>query len=380
MKNITLKPPVLTSGEVLAKRQEILDYFRNTYALHESLYDQLVNDAVFFQRANSLRHPLIFYFGHTAVFFMNKLVLAKLVKERPNPRFESIFAIGVDEMSWDDLNEAHYDWPTVQEVREYRAEVREIVENLIRSLPLELPITWESPFWAVVMGIEHERIHLETSSVLIRELPLDKVRKQDKWKVCGERGDAPQNNLLAVPAGKVILGRPTQGTSLYGWDNEFGQQEEQVGDFKASQFVVSNAEFKQFVDAGGYEHRDFWTEEGWNWVQFKKSRYPQFWRESDGQFKLRLVTEEVEMPWNWPVEVNQLEAKAFCNWKSQHTGLPIRLPSEEEWVRLHEHVGLPNLLQWDKAPGNLNLEHFASSCPVDKFESGLGFYDVIGKV
>ena len=56
---------------------------------------------------------------------MNKLIVAKMLSERVNPRFESMFAIGVDEMSWDDLNEAHYDWPSIPEVRAYRNQVRD---------------------------------------------------------------------------------------------------------------------------------------------------------------------------------------------------------------------------------------------------------------
>ena len=120
-------------------------------------------------RAIPLRHPLIFYYGHTATFIVNKLVLAKLLPHRIDPRLESIFAVGVDEMSWDDLDETHYDWPSVSEVKTYRDKVRSAVLQLISELPLTLPITWESAWWPVIMGIEHELIHLETSSVLIRQ-------------------------------------------------------------------------------------------------------------------------------------------------------------------------------------------------------------------
>jgi len=112
--------PVLDSGDPEAKRAEILDYFHKTYDIDEELYKVLKNDEAFYLRPEPLRHPLIFYFGHTASFFVNKLVISKIIDKRINPRFESIFAIGVDEMSWDDLDEAHYDWPSVEEVRAYR--------------------------------------------------------------------------------------------------------------------------------------------------------------------------------------------------------------------------------------------------------------------
>lgn len=77
-----------------------------------------------------LRHPLIFYFGHTATFFVNKLLLARLIDQRLDHRLESILAVGVDEMSWDDLDDTHYDWPPVAEVRTYRDRVRALVLDL----------------------------------------------------------------------------------------------------------------------------------------------------------------------------------------------------------------------------------------------------------
>lgn len=56
-----------------------------------------------------------------------------------------MFAVGVDEMSWDDLNDAHYDWPSVSEVKAYRQQVRNLVNQLILESPLTLPINWQNP-------------------------------------------------------------------------------------------------------------------------------------------------------------------------------------------------------------------------------------------
>ena len=138
---------ILNQGDPERKRAEILDYFHATFDIDEKLYDTLRYDDTFYLRADRLRHPLIFYFGHTATFYINKLTVARVIDSRINPRFESMFAVGVDEMSWDDLNEAHYDWPTRGEVKAYRDQVRDLVDGLIRRLPLTLPITWEEPFW-----------------------------------------------------------------------------------------------------------------------------------------------------------------------------------------------------------------------------------------
>ncbi|MFZ4725732.1 MAG: SAM-dependent methyltransferase, partial [Paludibacter sp.] len=111
MQNLICKTIDLKTGKPEEKRQEILQYFQKTWAIDELLYTQLKSDEVFYHRGDPLRHVLLFYFGHTAVFFINKLFLAKQIDNRINSEFESIFAIGVDEMSWDDLNEKHYNWP-----------------------------------------------------------------------------------------------------------------------------------------------------------------------------------------------------------------------------------------------------------------------------
>ncbi|TSK07401.1 MAG: 5-histidylcysteine sulfoxide synthase [Geobacter sp.] len=369
---------VLNEGDPEQKRAEILEYFHATFSIDELLYDTLKDDGAFYLRADRLRHPLIFYFGHTATFFINKLVIARVIEKRINPRFEALFAVGVDEMSWDDLNEAHYDWPTRDEVKAYRDQVRELVAGLIATMPLTLPVTWESPFWAIMMGIEHERIHLETSSVLIRQLPIDRVRRLDFWDVCRDAGEAPVNELLPVAGGKVVLGKE-EGHPLYGWDNEYGRHEAEVGGFAASKYLVSNREFLAFVEAGGYGEERWWTEEGWRWRTFRNAEYPLFWVKRGEGWGLRTMAEEIDLPWNWPVEVNYLEAKAFCNWLAAKTGKAIRLPSEDEWYRMYDLAGIEDPQGWGEAPGNINLAYWASSCPVDRFRFD-AFYDIIGNV
>ena len=269
---------ILNTGSPEEKRAEIRDYFHKSYRLDEHLYDSLASDEAFYLRAEPLRHPLIFYLGHTAVFYINKLIVAKIITERVNQRFESIFAVGVDEMSWDDLDEANYDWPTVDEVRAYRDQVREVVDQVIETLPLSMPITWDSPFWAIMMGIEHSRIHLETSSVIIRRMPLEQVRPLPFWDICHESGPAPHNELLPVAGGMVTLGK-SKDHALYGWDNEFGRHQFEVADYKAGKYLVSNQEYLDFVNAGGYQEERYWTAEGWRWVTFSKAERPLFWLE-----------------------------------------------------------------------------------------------------
>ena len=315
-----------------------------------------------------MRHPLIFYYGHTAVFFINKLHVANLIPDRLDPELESMLAIGVDEMSWDDLNESNYNWPTLEQVKAYRAKVRQLVDDFIMQAPITLPIGWHDPMWIVMMGIEHERIHLETTSVLIRQLPLHLVRTSDLFIDCNERSfTSPANQLLPVSGKTIHLGKKPDDP-LYGWDNEYGELSVQVDNFKASQLLVSNGEFLEFVQQGGYQNHAYWTEEGWGWVGYTHATHPEFWVPAENGYRYRSMTQVIDMPWDWPVDVNYLEAKAFCNWKTEQTGLSIRLPTEAEWRCLREAIDT-DLPDWDQAPGNINLEYWASACPVNKFKS-----------
>lgn len=369
--------PKLNSGTEENKRKEIALYFANTFDTYTQLFDCLIDDAAFYQKPIPLRHPLIFYYGHTATFFINKLLLANLINERIDSHMESVFAVGVDEMSWDDLSEENYDWPSVSEVKSYRGKVRAQVLTLIETLPLALPINWESPWWPIIMGIEHERIHLETSSVLIRQQDIAKVQPQSQWPACPDFGMAPPTNkLITVAAGSVNIGKAFDD-DYYGWDNEYGEHQTEVAEFKASQYLVSNQEFLEFVEAGGYEEDHFWSEEGHAWRQFTQAKHPTFWRWHKG-WRLRLMTEEIEMAWDWPVEVNFHEAKAFCEWKGEQTKQPIRMPTEDEWYRLCSHAGVEEI-GGDVPNANLHLAHYASSCPVNRYQHGQWF-DVVGNV
>lgn len=375
------RTPLLAGADVEAKRAELLHYFHATFDRYESLFELLSCDEAYYTKPITLRHPLIFYFGHTATFFINKFMLAGLIDKRIDPRLESMFAIGVDEMSWDDLDDARYDWPTVAEVRAYRHQARDVIDRVIRHTPFSLPIGWNDPFWAVLMGIEHDRIHLETSSVLMRQHAMKYVKPHADWQPCRDGGPAPANALVDIPGGRVVLGRAF-AEPIYGWDNEYGHHQAEVSAFQASRHLVSNGEFLAFVEAGGYGDDRWWDEEGAAWKRFAQATHPTFWvrdASAPGGWKLRLLAEEVPMPWNWPVDTNCLEARAFCRWKSAQTGSPVRLPTEDEWNRLHDHARLADVPHDAPATANLHLDRWASSCPVDRFPHG-ELFDVVGNV
>lgn len=363
----------LTQGSIEEKREEIKEYFLQTYELDEKLFDLLKDEKNIYEQPNRLRHPLIFYYGHTATFFINKLVLANILPNRVNKEYESIFAIGVDEMLWDDLESKHYSWPTLEETKVYRDKVKQIVLDLIDTIEFTMPINWESPMWIILMGIEHENIHIETSSVLLRELKIKYMSDDELFEYKNEEShDYPTNELVEVKAGEVVLEKDRENPIYYGWDNEFSYHKANIKDFKASKYLVSNGEFLEFVKEGGYNKPDLFTEEGKEWLDFSQAKHPTFWVKKEGRYYLREINRVIPLPLNYPVDVNVYEAQAFCKYLSNKKGFEVRLPSEDEYYRLYDYTNA------GQKEANIGLKQFNQS-PVDKYKFD-EFYDVKGNV
>jgi formylglycine-generating enzyme required for sulfatase activity len=135
------------------------------------------------------------------------------------------------------------------------------------------------------MGIEHEAIHLETSAVLIRQLPLEvlipypesSVFNNDFRVTPTKPEDVSPFGFITVPESEVTLGRPfslenadsenkSNYVPIYGWDNEFGKHSFTLKEFHLADRLVSNADFLHFVNDKCYEAEQFWSTEGWKWV------------------------------------------------------------------------------------------------------------------
>lgn len=276
---------------------------------------------------HGLRHPQIFYYGHTACLYVNKLRLSGVLSKPVNAYFESIFEVGVDEMLWDDMNKNDMLWPSVSEVHAYRKQVYKAVVEAIETHPIldtsngPVKVDQSHPMWALFMGFEHERIHLETSSVLFRETPYHLVqapqnfpplhpsayREDSPTSKPKEGVDYPANRMIPVKTGIVDLGKPADFPS-FGWDNEYGERQMDVPSFQASEHMITNGEFWQFVAGGGYRNKENWCDDGWAWRTHRNLKWPFFWEQAgpagSNEFNLRTIFNIVSMPWDWPVDVN----------------------------------------------------------------------------
>eukprot|EP00536_Pseudo-nitzschia_multiseries_P011021 jgi/Psemu1/289448/fgenesh1_pg.356_\ len=407
-------------------RESALEYFDNSWTLYETLFAGLNGEEYFYRPPpHGLRHPQIFYYGHTACLYINKLRVSGVLSKPCNAYFESIFEVGVDEMLWDDMHKNDMLWPTVREVHEYRREVYKVVKDAIENHPsLEedsndgrpVAVDQSHPMWALFMGFEHERIHLETSSVLFREAPKHLVQAPANWPPVHpsahndtpssnpvEGVDYPPNKMISVDRSHTVdLGKPADFPS-YGWDNEYGERTVQVPAFSASEHMITNGEYYQFVKEGGYRTKEHWCDDGWAWRTHRNLKWPFFWQPvgpaGSHEYNLRTIFDVVQMPWDWPVDCTYYEAKAYCDWKTKKDGSPTSRPyriltEAEHHVIRHKENNLEAArkdVSADKVmvtsgedfPAgvngtNLNLA-FSSQNPVDQFApSHTGHKDTTG--
>jgi 5-histidylcysteine sulfoxide synthase len=336
----------------------LLKYFENSWELEETLMKSLVEEETFYLNPDSLRNKLIFYLGHSAVFYINKLIQVGLLENRINHKYETLFEIGVDPESPAELELAiqGVNWPNVTKVWEYRDKAKEEITTIINQTSLDLPIHQQHPIWALLMGIEHSRIHLETSSMLLRQLPVDKLKRPQGWNYAPSNGEIPDNQMREVPGGVVKLGKRRDDLT-FGWDSEYGNLEVKFKTFLVSQNLITNGEFLEFVQGGGYNNSNYWNTESWEWKQIHKVEHPK-WIYQENNYRYRATFDEIDLPLDWPVEVNHYEAMAYCRWKGKNT----RLMTEAEWnqaLKISEDSRLSNNY-------NLNLQ-FISPTPVGMF-------------
>lgn len=352
-------------------RSAILDYFNNAWELDNLLMQSVVGRDSFYLNPDPLRNCLIFYLGHTAVFYINKLLQAGLIKTRIEPEYETLFELGVDPETPAELSAAlqSITWPLVEDVWQYRSKARAVITAAIQNTPLNLPIDQSCPAWAILMGIEHSRVHFETSSMLLRQLPIELLQRPPQWNYAPINSETIHNEMQLISGGMVSLGKATTDCT-FGWDIEYGHLAVEVQPFLASKYLITNQEFSEFVTANGYQQQQYWTAESWQWKQFYNVQHPKFWIPRQNSYNYRATFNEIELPLSWPVEVNYYEATAFCQWRGSH----VRLMSEAEWQRAlafsTKHYLVDN--------SNINLQ-FISPCPVGMFKSS-GLADLQGNL
>jgi len=190
---------------------------------------------------------------------------------------------------------------------------------LIRRLDHE-PDATEKYFYQLT--IFHEDMHTEaliyTRQTLGYPPPVFAGRSGQTQAV----GALPDD--VTVAGGTLQLGaEPNQG---FVFDNEKWAHPVEVAPFRIARAPVTNGEFRDFVAAGGYARREYWSDEGWGWREQTGLRAPVYWRSVDGDWEVRRFDRwEPLMPHQPANHISWYEAEAYCRWAGR------RLPTEAEW-------------------------------------------------
>jgi formylglycine-generating enzyme required for sulfatase activity/calcineurin-like phosphoesterase family protein len=143
---------------------------------------------------------------------------------------------------------------------------------------------------------------------------------QERFEAGDILGSLGDTRIKPSPMVKVEAGEFTRGTNKYDWEKPIRQI--YLDEFMMGKYPVTNEEFKEFVDEGGYGNKDYWTIEGWKWKEEEKISVPRFWH--DGKWKRP----------NFPVVgISWYEATAYAKWLSQKTGENYGLPTEAQWEK-----------------------------------------------
>jgi ergothioneine biosynthesis protein EgtB len=328
----------------------------------------------YYARPIAERHRLIFYLGHLEVFDWNLLVRDCLRRPSRNPDWEKLFAFGIDPVDGDVPDDGPEDWPSIGDVRGYGEELRADVDAHLASAPLR---GWLENGWAWRIAIEHRAMHAETLAYLLHGLAHG--HKRDGTVPRDFSSPPPAREMVAIAAGDAQLGRSFAESPHDGWDNEYEAHTVRVPAFRIEKYAVTNLQWLEFVDAGGYRRAEWWTDEAWRWRQQVGIERPHFWTGERGERRLRTMFGAIPLPLAWPVYVSHAEASAFARWRGR------QLPTEAQWHRAA--LGTPDGAQRERPwgaesprPGHHGNFGFASWDPVavDSHPAGQSAFGVFG--
>ncbi len=335
------------------------------------LIDPLSYDDVHRQQS-SIMSPLVWDVGHIGNF-EEFWLLRELDGRAPHdPLYDEMYN-PFDNPRW-----TRGDLPLLDrdEAVEYSDEVRGDALAILERVDLDPNDPLLRDGYVFKMVIQHEAQHHET---ILQALDLRE--DLEPYAVAGfapprHESAVDDSEQIRIPGGPFLAGTDERTES---YDNERPQHWVEVSAFGIDRFPVTNRRFAEFVEAGGYDRRDLWTSDGWDWRTDEDVEAPQGWiRQVGGGWLIRRFGHILDLDLSEPVQhVSFHEAEAFARFAGG------RLPTEFEWEKTASwgpEATTPRIYPWGSTAPSSELANVGQArwgpAPVGSYPSGVSAYGV----
>ncbi|MBV7532581.1 ergothioneine biosynthesis protein EgtB [Chitinophaga sp. sic0106] len=265
--------------------------------------------------------PPKWHLGHTTWFFETFILMPNAPGYTEfDPQYNFVFnsyyeSVGARVIRTDRGNLSR---PSVEDVMKYRRHVDTAMEKFLAA-PME-----EDLEALMVLGLNHEEQHQELLYTDIKYIlghnPLMPPYDPGRQATAAPGADA---HWVSMPEGIYSIGH--HGKSFC-FDNELGRHQVYLAPYAISSAPVTNAEYLEFINAGGYTDFRHWHAEGWDWVKTNHITAPMYWYLIDDNWHQYTWSGLQPLELDAPVcHVSYYEASAYAAWKG------LRLPTEFEW-------------------------------------------------
>ena len=304
-----MNPNFIISKSELIKSLE--DTRKNTLGLVAGL-----DDDKFTMPLLEIVNPPLWEIGHVA-FFYEIFVLSILDKYKPiiDKADELYNSFLVD-------HDDRWELPLPNQKDTYNY-LQAVLDKLINRLDDHEPNAEET--YLYLLGILHEDMHVEAITYTRQTIGYPLPEFISTKSIANKKTYADQlTGDVEIPGGTFALGAISDSEFVF--DNEKWAHTIKVEPFKIARTVVTNDEFEEFVEAGGYENMKYWSYGGRVWLSKSKYKHPIYWRCEGSQWFQRHFEKYFLLEKHEPImHVNWYEAEAYCNWSNR------RLPTELEW-------------------------------------------------
>ena len=327
----------LQGGTITEIMTDLINKFTHTRNRTNSLCEQLQTEDFNLQGAEFTSPPK-WHLAHTTWFF-EEMILKKYAKSYQlfNEHFSLLFNSYYNLIGEriERKNRGLLSRPGVEEVFAYRKYVDHEIRLLLKQTSSQVIRD------LVELGIQHEEQHQELLQTDIKyslyKNPLNRIKRAKGIKEEKKSKDS-SGSWISITEGIFEIGYQGNG---FCFDNELGRHKVFLESFQIRKELVSNGEFMEFIETGGYENFNLWLDDGWTWVKNNSITAPLYWKKKDSKWVQFSLTGEQTIRTEDPVNhVSFYEAMAFATWKG------FRLPTEFEWEAVAELINWGARWEW----------------------------------